>query len=470
MLPKEDLIFILRFLLARLHLEYAADGFLGWGLDSQVRNPVSGLHLAVYFGFNDMVLKLLDHGFKPDLRDRAQRSPLFWAAQMGHAKIVALLLSLNYGEVVRKGRKEQTGAAPKMLPTANGVDVNCRDIIGNTPLTVSTSYGHVGVVVQLLGQADISPNLAPENRYTPLIYAARRGDEAILRHLVAHADIDVDITPTGGRTALMWAIKGNSKDLVSILLSHTDIDVNLEKSGGQTPLIAATFQNNEEIVKLLLADPRIDVNYSSRDGITALTVATICGYKPIEKLLLACSATTGHNWNLIAAETSEAGYGWLSERGHLVEAQMSFKLHTEKRSPLFRRLGKEPHDEVDFLQHQAIVELLQERTDDDIYFIGDEGNKLSRVAQYSQELSEPKLERVTALLNTAVEDRSRAIPDWVPNAQNGPSKEQDESLKSHSNSVQTAPRLPSSNLLPIRPKCPSVETEPSESLVQKNKV
>lgn len=454
-------------LFARIVNKYAADGFLGRGLNSQARNPVSGLHLAVYFGFNDMVLKLLDHGFKADSRDGAQRSPLFWAAQMGHAKIVALLLSFNYGEVVRKGRKEQTGAASKLLPTVNSVDVNCRDIIGNTPLTVSRSYGHVGVVLQLLEQVDISPNLAPENGCTPLTYAARRGDAAILRLLVAHADIDINDFPPGGRTALTWAIRGSSKDLVSILLSHANIDVNLEDSGGQTPLIAAISQNNEEIVKLLLAHPRMDVSCSSRDGITALTVATICGYKPIEKLLLAC---TGYNWNSTLGYTSQAGYEWLSERGHLVEAQMSFKLHTETRSRLVRKLGKEPHDEVDFLQHQAIIELLQERTDDDIHFIGEEGNKLlSRVAQYSQEISEPRLERVTALLNTAVEDRSRAIPDWVPNSQNGPSKEQHESQNGHSNNLQTPPNFPSSNLISIRLKRPSVGFEPSESLVQKNK-
>lgn len=399
-------------LFARIVKKHAPDGFLGLDLDSQARNPVSGLHLAVFFGLNDMVLKLLDLGFKADLRDVAQRSPLFWAAQMGHAKIVALLLSLNDGEVVRKGRKEQTGVAPKLLPTMNGVDVNCRDIIGNTPLTVSTSYGHVGVVVQLLGQADISPNLAPKDGCTPLIHAAQRGDEAILRLLVAHADIDVNIAPPGGRTALNWATKGGKNDIVSILLSHADIDVNQDDSGGETPLIAATSQNNEDIVKLLLAHPRIDVSCNSRDGITALAVAAICGYKPIEKLLLACTSTTGHDWNLTDGYALEGGYGWLSQRGHLEEAQMSFKLHTEAGLRLVRKVGKEPHDKVDFLQHQAIVELLQERTDDDIHFIGEEGNKLlSRVAQYSQEISEPRFERVTTLLNTAVEDRSRAIPD-----------------------------------------------------------
>ena len=91
---------------------------------------------------------------------------------------------------------------------------------------------------------------------------------------------------------------------------------------------------------------------------------------------------------------------------------MSFKLHTDRRCFLKRKLGKEPHDEVDFLQHQNVVELFQERTDDDVHFIGEEGNKLlSRVAQYSQEISEPRIERVTALLSTAVEDRSRPVEE-----------------------------------------------------------
>ena len=79
----------------RIANKYAAKGFLGCGLDSQYGNPVSGMHLAVYFGFEDMVLMLLVNGFEADIRDVAQRSPLFWAAQMGHGGIVTLLLSFN---------------------------------------------------------------------------------------------------------------------------------------------------------------------------------------------------------------------------------------------------------------------------------------------------------------------------------------------------------------------------------------
>ena len=395
-------------LFVRIANKYAAEGFLGCGLDSQPGKPVSGMHFAVYFGFEDMVLTLLINGFEADVRDAAQRSPLFWAAQMGHGGIVTLLLSLNEQHADRKRRRGRSGAALKQLPTTNGVDVNCQDIEGNTPLTVAASHGHVGVVQNLLGQANISPNLAPENGCTALIYAVRRGDEAMVRLLIKCVGLDVNVEPPAGRTALMWAIKGGRQDLVSYLLSHTDIDVNLESSAGETPLIAATSGNNESIVRLLLAHPKIDVDRLSRDGVTALAVATICGSKPIEKLLLA-KTTRNLTYHSYIDPSCHPGYGWLSERGPWsVEAQMSFKLHTERVNEAKRTLGKGPPDEVDFPQHQTLVELLQERTDDDIHFIGEEGNQLlSRVAQYSQEVPEPRLERMTTLLNTALEDRYR---------------------------------------------------------------
>ena len=396
-------------LFVRIANKYTAEGFLGCGLDSQYGKPISGMHFAVYFGFEDMVLTLLVNGFEADMRDAAQRSPLFWAAQMGHGGIVTLLLSLNEQHVDQKSRRARSGVAMKLLQTTNGVDVNCQDIEGNTPLTVAASHGHVRVVQELLGQANISPNLAPENGCTALIYAVRTGDDAIVRLLINCVGLDINAEPPKGRTALMWAIKGGRQDLVSILLSHTDIDVNLESSTGETPLIAATSVSHESIVKLLLAHPKIDVDRQSCDGMTALTLATICGPKAIEKLLLA-KIRRNLTYHSYIDPACHAGYGWLSERGPWpVEAQMSFKSHTDQVNEVERRLGKEPNDDVDFLQHQTLVELLQERTDDDVHFIGEEGNNLlSRVAQYSQEVPDPSLERMTTLMNTALEDRYRS--------------------------------------------------------------
>ena len=276
-------------LFVRIANKYAAEGFLGCGLDSQYGDPVSGIHLAVYFGFDDMISTLLDNGFEADVRDVAFRSPLFWAAQMGHARIVDSLLSLNEHHGDRKRRRGRSGAMLKVLPTTNVVDVNCRDIDGNTPSTVAASHSHVDVVVQLLGQAEILPNLAPKNGLTALICAAQRGDESMVKLLIGCTKVDVNLEPPDGRTALIWAIKRGRQDLVSIVLSHREIDVNLQSKSGDTPLIAATAKNDESIVKLLLAHPKLGVTYNSRACTSALAVATVCGYKPIEKLLLATS-------------------------------------------------------------------------------------------------------------------------------------------------------------------------------------
>ena len=395
-------------LFVRIANKYATEGFLRCGLDSQYGNPISGMHFAVYFGFEDMVLTLLVNGFEADLRDAAQRSPLFWAAQMGHGEIVSLLLSFKGQHVDLKRQRGRSGAAIKILQTTNGVDVNCKDIEGNTPLTVAASHGHVSVVKELLGQASILPNLASKDGCTALIYAIRRGDGAMVRLLTKVVGLDINVEPPTGRTALMWAINGGRHDLVSILLSHTDIDVNLESHAGETPLIAATSKKHESIVKLLLSHPTIDVDYQSRDGMTALTVATICGSKPIEKLLLA-STRRIFTHQLHAPPLYHDGYGGDSKRQlWSVLPQMSFKFHTDRRCFRKPHFSKEPHNEVDILEYQSLVEILEERTDDEVHFIGEEGNiLLSRVAHYSQDLPDPRLERMDTLLNTALKDRFR---------------------------------------------------------------
>ena len=44
------------------------------------RRPISGIHLAAYFGIQSVVLMLLKNEFAADVRDTSRRSPLFWAA------------------------------------------------------------------------------------------------------------------------------------------------------------------------------------------------------------------------------------------------------------------------------------------------------------------------------------------------------------------------------------------------------
>jgi hypothetical protein len=54
----------------------------------------NGVHLVAYFGLNDILVKLLQEK-DPDTEDSLGRTPLSYAAEMGNARLVELLLDYN---------------------------------------------------------------------------------------------------------------------------------------------------------------------------------------------------------------------------------------------------------------------------------------------------------------------------------------------------------------------------------------
>lgn len=74
------------------------------------------------------------------------------------------------------------------------------------------------------------------------------------------------------------------------------------------------------------------------------------------------------------------------------------------------RAYKTPLGKVQFTEREAIVKLLLTHPDVDIDCVDEEGdNLLSRVTRRAQEIPEPRLDGVVALLRTAMEDSSRAV-------------------------------------------------------------
>lgn len=182
------------------------------GMDSQAGDLMSGMHLAAYFGVENMVLMLLQNGFAVDVRDAFNRSPLFWASRMGHTAVVDLVLSFNENQSDLKSRGDGPDghvlatvgdlkheadyfglpepfdfdtaissdqqpwratddgcrAALKLPPMVNGVDVNSQDSRGTTPLYAAVQSNHPQVVAKLLSQLSILPDLVNQYGSSPL--------------------------------------------------------------------------------------------------------------------------------------------------------------------------------------------------------------------------------------------------------------------------------------------------------------
>jgi ankyrin repeat protein len=95
---------------------------------------MTGLHLAAYFGAEEIVMGPPSKTLELDLRDGDDRTPLSWAAGNGHEAVVRLLLET--GQVEPDSKQSGTFV---------------------TPLSPAAEYEHEAVVRQLLETARSSP-------------------------------------------------------------------------------------------------------------------------------------------------------------------------------------------------------------------------------------------------------------------------------------------------------------------------
>ena len=337
-------------------------------------NTVSGIHLAVTYGFENIVSMLLDNGFGADAKDAFGRTPLCWAAVLGHTAIVKLLFSLNKNTAHWKKRDDGDEAATGSLLNRRAVDVNLQDSIG-TPLSWAADRGHFDVVVTLLEQEDINPNLGTTTGGSPLACAASHGQEAVVRLLAAHADVDVNHGAFVEQTALIMAVQYRHKTVIKFLLSHPNINVNAGDGRAKKPLMNAVMRGYAYEAELLLTHTSVDVNYEDDNDVPALVMAICLGYETIVKLLLTCPGIDVNTKN--------------------------------RKGPTPLSIELSPYRSQNLSFSKAIVELLLARDDVDLRCIDEEGNDLlSRATKLANEQSIPGLENLIALLREAIEKRS----------------------------------------------------------------
>ena len=321
---------------------------------SSTISSMSGIHLAAFLGFENIVSVLLKNGFAADVRDASNRSPLFWAALEGHSKVVNVLLSLNNIKVNAKLEYDRTylasrasknhecgipssvlhehvnlvctnvltdgtsaqqateyeiKAVPRTALTLDTVDVNCQDGHGYTPLLASAGRGHDEVVGQLLKQVYISVNLINRKGESPLLNAVCGGHEGVVKLLLANTGVDINLAPPHTKA---WRIRSIKNRAGEVFLGGADTVVGSGSDKCWTPLLAAAFYEHERILKLLLAHHAVDVNCEDINGRMALAIAAKRGNDVMVKFLL---EVPGVDLNAVddngRTALSQAVYGWL---------------------------------------------------------------------------------------------------------------------------------------------------------------
>ncbi len=172
-------------------------------------------------------------------------------------------------------------------------DVNARDIDGRTPLSWAASMGHEGVVELLLNSDKIDVNVGDLHGLTPLSWAASQGNAVIVKLLLNTDKVDVNARHTVRHTPLLWAATCGHRDVVELMLANENVNAEVKSFSGQTPLSKTAENGHIAIVELLVATSRANLDLQDAEGKTALYYAVREGRLQVAELLIRAGANTG---------------------------------------------------------------------------------------------------------------------------------------------------------------------------------
>ena len=260
------------------------------GHSQRVLRQMMGVHLAAYFGLEEVIIALLMNGHDPDSEDNNGRTPLSWAAGNGYKAVVMLLLEKgielesrdNYNRTLLSwaagnGHEE---VVKRLLEW--GAELEPKDKDGRTSLSWAAVSGHEAVVEILLKWGAELESEDKDGR-TPLSRAAENGQEAAVEILLKKG-AELESKDKDGRTSLSWAA-GNRQGAVVIFLLDKGAQQESKDNNGQTPLSWATASGHEVAVEILL---KKGAKLESKDkgGQTPLSRAAENGREAVVKLLL----------------------------------------------------------------------------------------------------------------------------------------------------------------------------------------
>jgi ankyrin repeat protein len=230
---------------------------------------VTAGHIAARYGLN-WYLEFLLRREGPTVVstvDSKGQTPLFHAAETGHASTVKLLISA-------------------------GTDRNPSDKCGLKPLHLAASNNHPAAVTALL-DAGVDPltektcenpgmrcGRAPiTTGHTPLLYACQAGHLETVEAFLPYLE-DVNTV----HRALCWAARAGQAKVVKRLIRHPSVDVNA-KVRGCTPLFNACSKNDAESIEALLqagADATLLCSASPEECIGAVSFQRSPNSSPLE--------------------------------------------------------------------------------------------------------------------------------------------------------------------------------------------
>ena len=149
----------------------------------------------------------------------------------------------------------------------NGVNTNCYDYAGCTPLMRACNVGNDMMAAMFIEYGIDINAINPNNGYTALTYAAESGSLPLVSYLLKNKSDPNKADETKNTPLLLVSGWSQRLDILTLLLDH---GAKVETiSRGYTPLLWAWKRKNYEAVKILL-DYQKDFNLSDYNGDTPL--------------------------------------------------------------------------------------------------------------------------------------------------------------------------------------------------------
>ena len=229
-------------------------------------------------------MKLLAAGAKVGVKDHDGRTPIFAAAEKGHAHIVRALIAAE-------------------------AKVNLKDVTKETPLSVAASEGHAEVLRVLQAGAKVRPDDLGGATVGGHIEAAR---------VLLEASCARKVKPDA--SALSGAVWSGSIELVQLLL---DSGFDVDAPGDDGPVIVTASFRSFEVLRLLIDSARLSARRP--EGSTALSMAVVFANAEVVRLLLEHGADTEAEFDGVTkGETPlirAAGHGLAAMAGRFLDPE-----------------------------------------------------------------------------------------------------------------------------------------------------
>lgn len=283
----------------RLHKRQERDQFIPPWFDERLqRSPLElGKDLILAAQNNDIngVLYFLNSNANRCVIDESGRTALIWAVINEREDIVKVLLNKvaptdfhtqDYsGETAlhiasRLGNQQVVN----MLLTSKIIDVNSRNLFGQTALTVAAINNKTDTVQTLLhGGADIN-TVNSTDRATVLLKMATDGQDHIMKSLIHARGAALNARDWPLDAALIEASTAGHEKAVELLI-HNGANINTKDSEGYTALIKASIAGHIKVVEVLIHNGG-NVDAKNSEGYTALIEASIAGHVNVVEVLI----------------------------------------------------------------------------------------------------------------------------------------------------------------------------------------